>query len=72
MDQSAKPALPMSGATLPEAANCPSRVQHGYGGLPVVSDVTVLHIRWHLTIASNGAGTTEFIPRVLAGPHRLT
>jgi hypothetical protein len=31
MDQSAKPALPRSGATLPEAANGLSRVQHDYG-----------------------------------------
>jgi hypothetical protein len=31
VDQSAKLALPRSGATLPEAANSSSRVQHGDG-----------------------------------------
>jgi hypothetical protein len=31
VDESAKPALPRSGATLPEAANGRSRIQHGYG-----------------------------------------
>ena len=30
-DKTAKPALPRSGATLPEAATCRSSIQHGYG-----------------------------------------
>ena len=40
VDQSAKPALPGSGATLPDAANGLSRVQHGYG-TTVVSSLTL-------------------------------
>ena len=42
VDQSAKPALPGSGGTFPEAAVCLSRVQHGQG-TTVVSIRTLSH-----------------------------